>query len=238
MIYSTYPKTEKIDLTKLPSHIAFIMDGNRRWSKSKKLPFSVGHRKGFEVFKKIILFCNQLGIRELSFFAFSKENWNRSREEVDILFKLMLFYAKREIYRIIEEGIRVRIIGDRENLPSELLEVFQKIEDESKSFDKMIVNVMINYSGQYDVIQAVKKIISSGYTAEKVDYNLLYSHLLISSPDLLIRTGGEYRISNFILFQLAYTELYFCPKMWPEFEIEDLIDAIVEYQRRERRWGK
>ncbi|MCX7758178.1 MAG: polyprenyl diphosphate synthase [bacterium] len=231
-------KLKQVDLLRLPNHIAFIMDGNRRWSKRNNLPSFVGHKKGFVNFKDIIFFSKELGIKELSFFAFSKENWNRSNEEVNFLLNLMLFYTNREIFRIIEEGIRIRIIGDKESIPVELKEAFNRIERESEIFDKMIVNVMINYSGQYDVLQAIKKIIHSGYGSEQVDYDLINSCLLISSPDLLIRTGGEYRISNFILFQLAYTELYFSQKMWPDFQIDDLIDAIIDYQGRERRWGK
>lgn len=231
-------KIKELNLDKLPSHIAFIMDGNRRWSKLKKLPPFVGHKRGFKNFKDIIFFCKDLGIKEISFFAFSKENWGRSMEEVNFLFQLMEFYGQKEISRIIEEGIKVRIIGDRQNMPNNLIKIFEKIEQESKNYNKMIVNVMINYSGQYDIVQAVRRIINQGYTEDQIDIDLIKSHLLISSPDLLIRTGGEYRISNFMLFQIAYTELYFSSKMWPDFEIEDLIDAIIDYQRRERRWGK
>lgn len=231
-------KLKNIDFSKLPNHIAFIMDGNRRWSKKNGFPTYVGHKKGFVNFKEIVFFSKEIGIRELSFFAFSKENWNRSREEVSFLFNLMLYYINRELVRIVEEGVKVRIIGDRQSIPEKLKEAFDKIEDYSKEFDKILVNVMINYSGQYDVIQAIRKIIQKGYSDNEITYDLINSYLLISSPDLLIRTGGEYRISNFILFQLAYTELYFSPKMWPDFGIEDLIDAIIDYQKRERRWGK
>ncbi|MCS7165346.1 MAG: polyprenyl diphosphate synthase [Candidatus Calescibacterium sp.] len=231
-------KLKEIDFSRLPNHVAFIMDGNRRWSKKNGFPPYVGHKKGFINFKEIILFSKEIGIKELSFFAFSKENWKRSKEEVFFLFDLMLYYIDRELVRIVEEGVRVRIIGDRQNIPEKLREAFDKIEEYSKGFNKILVNVMVNYSGQYDVMQAIRKIIQQGYSDNEITYDLINSFLLISSPDLLIRTGGEYRISNFILFQLAYTELYFSPKMWPDFGIEDLIEAIIDYQKRERRWGK
>jgi undecaprenyl diphosphate synthase len=231
-------KVKLIDLSKLPSHIAFIMDGNRRWAKIRNLPSIIGHKKGFSVFKDIILFSKNIGIKELSFFAFSKENWNRTKDEVNFLLKLMSFYAKREISRMIEEGVKIRIVGDIEQLSSDLREVFMQVEEYSKNFDKIVVNVMINYSGQYDIIQAIKRIMDLGYKSEDVNLDLLNSFLLVGSPDLLIRTGSELRISNFMLFQLAYTELYFSEKMWPDFEISDFIDVILDYQKRERRWGK
>ncbi len=231
-------KLQGIDLNRLPNHIAFIMDGNRRWSKSKNLPSYVGHKKGFTNFKNIIFFCKDLGIKELSFFTFSKENWKRSSNEVNFLFKLMLFYSYKEISRIIEEDIKIRIIGDKTGMPQELIGAFEKVEESSKNCQKMTVNVMINYSGQYDILQAIKQIVERGYKSQEISYELLKSFLMVDSPDLLIRTGGEYRISNFVLFQLAYTELYFSPKMWPDFEIDDLIQAIKDYQRRERRWGR
>lgn len=238
MIYVDEKKLKQIDISKLPGHIAFIMDGNRRWAKINNLPAFVGHKKGFSNFKNIIFFCKGIGIKELSFFAFSKENWQRSSEEVNFLFDLMVFYTYREISRIIEEGIRIRIIGDKESLPHKVREAFEKIEKESEGCKNMIVNVMINYSGQYDVLQAVKKIVEKGYKPNEISIDLIQSFLLINSPDLLIRTGGEIRISNFMLFQIAYTELYFSEKMWPDFEIDDLIESIIEYQKRERRWGK
>ncbi|MFN4219416.1 MAG: polyprenyl diphosphate synthase [bacterium] len=179
-----------------------------------------------------------MGVKELSFFAFSKENWKRSYKEVNFLFKLMLFYARKEMLRIIEEDIRIKIVGDKESLPDDLKESFYELESKSKECRTMTINFMINYSGQYDILQAVRRIIQAGYKPEEVDYSLFESFLMVNSPDLLIRTGGEYRISNFILFQIAYTELYFSSKMWPDFEIEDLIEAIIDYQKRERRWGK
>lgn len=238
MIYTDSEKVKQLDFTKLPVHIAFIMDGNRRWSRRNNLPSYVGHKKGFVNFKNIAFFCKEIGIKELSFFTFSKENWKREPQEINFLFKLMMFYAQKEIPRIIEENIRVKIIGDREGLPEELKKIFYNLEKESEKCTSMTINFMINYSGQYDVLQAVKKIVKEGYSVDEIDYSLLESFLLVKSPDLLIRTGGEYRISNFMLFQLAYTELYFSSKMWPEFQVEDLIDALLDYQKRERRWGK
>jgi len=231
-------KIKLIDSSSLPSHVAFIMDGNRRWAKNNSLPTFIGHKKGFSVFKDIILFSKDIGIKELSFFAFSKENWKRTKEEVDFLLKLMIFYAKREVTRIIEEGVKIRIIGDIEQLPLELKNTFKNVEEESKNCDKICVNIMVNYSGQYDIVQAVRRIVDLGYKSHQIDENLLNSFLLVNPPDLLIRTGKEYRISNFMLFQLAYTELYFCDKMWPDFDISDFLDAIIDYQKRERRWGK
>ncbi|MFN3478066.1 MAG: polyprenyl diphosphate synthase [bacterium] len=238
MINASYNGLDKVDLKKLPKHIAFIMDGNRRWSKIHNYPSYVGHKKGFINFKNIAFFCKDLGVKELSFFAFSKENWKRSYQEVNFLFKLMLFYARKEMLRIIEEDIRIKIVGDKESLPGDLKEAFYELESKSNECKTMTINFMINYSGQYDILQAVRKIIQAGYKPEEVDYSILESFLIVGSPDLLIRTGGEYRISNFILFQIAYTELYFSNKMWPDFQIEDLIEAIIDYQKRERRWGK
>jgi undecaprenyl diphosphate synthase len=227
-----------IDKTKLPNHIAFIMDGNRRWAKAKNLPSYVGHQKGFNVFKNIIDLSRYLGIKELSFFAFSKENWARNKNEVEFIFNLMEYLIKRELSRLKEDKVFVKFIGDRSNMKSEILNLFDLMESETSKDYIIKVNVMVNYSGRYDIEQAIKKIIEDKIEAKYINSELIKSYLLVGEPDLLIRTGNEYRISNFLLYQISYTELYFSPKLWPDFTLSDYIYAILDYQKRERGLGK
>lgn len=227
-----------IDKTKLPNHIAFIMDGNRRWAKLRNLPSYVGHQKGFNIFKNIIDLSKYLGIKELSFFAFSKENWARNQKEIEFIFNLMKYLIKRELSRLEEDKVFVKFIGDKLNISNDILNLFELMENKTSKNYVLKVNVMVNYSGKYDIEQAIKRIINSKIDAKNINSELIKSYLLIGEPDLLIRTGNEYRISNFLLYQLAYTELYFSPKLWPDFSLTDYVNAILDYQKRERRLGK
>ncbi|MGC8814970.1 MAG: polyprenyl diphosphate synthase [bacterium] len=227
-----------IDKTKLPNHIAFIMDGNRRWAKIRNLPSYVGHQKGFSVFKNIIDLSKYLGIKELSFFAFSKENWARNQQEVEFIFNLMKYLIKRELSRLEEDKVFVKFIGDKSNISNDTIELFELMENKTSKDYVLKVNVMVNYSGKYDIEQAIKRIINNKIDSKDINSELIKSYLLVGEPDLLIRTGNEYRISNFLLYQLAYTELYFSPKLWPDFTLSDYIQAILDYQKRERRLGK
>ena len=227
-----------LDKSKLPKHVAFIMDGNRRWAKLRNLPSYVGHQKGFNTFKNIIDLSKYIGIKELSFFAFSKENWQRNKNEINFIFKLMQYLIKRELPRLKEEKIFVKFIGDKNNIKKEIIELFNLMEHETSKDYVIKVNVMVNYSGKYDIEQAVKNIVKSNIPYEKIDFELIKSYLLVGEPDLLIRTGNEYRISNFLLLQIAYTELYFSPKLWPEFSLTDYLYSLLDYQQRERRLGK
>ncbi len=227
-----------INKNKLPNHVAFIMDGNRRWAKIRNLPSYVGHQKGFSIFKNIVDLSKYLGIKELSFFAFSKENWARNKKEIEFIFNLMEYLIKRELSRLKEDKIYVKFIGDKSNIKNEILNLFELMEKETSKDYIIKVNVMVNYSGKYDIEQAIKRIINDKIEVDRINGELLKSYLLVSEPDLLIRTGNEYRISNFLLYQLAYTELYFSSKLWPEFSLIDYIYALLEYQKRERRLGK
>jgi undecaprenyl diphosphate synthase len=224
---------------KFPSHIAIIMDGNGRWAKNQGLPRVMGHYRGVEVAEDITEACIDLGIEYLTLFAFSTENWNRPREEVETLFELMKTYFREKRERLIELGVRIRFIGRRGRLPKDLRKIMSALERDTEGCSNIQVNLAIDYGGRDDIIRAVKKAISLGM--EEVD-EVSFSSLLdlggVPDPDLLIRTAGEKRISNFILWNLAYTELYFTDLCWPEFTREELLKAIEDYSRRKRKFGR
>jgi undecaprenyl diphosphate synthase len=227
----------------IPQHIVLFPDGNRRWAKAKGLPSLEGHKQGYEKLKMLCNWCENRGVKVLTAFGFSTENWNRSPEEVDYLMKLLedtlhLFMNDKEL---VEKKVRVKIIGQRERLPQSLQETIEKIEKFTENNDKLFLNLAVSYGGKWDILNAVKKIVEEKIPADKIDEKLFESYLStdgLPNPDFIIRAGGEKRLSNFVLWQAAYTELYFSPKLWPDFSEKDLDEALEEFDNRHRRFGK
>ncbi|MCS7202144.1 MAG: isoprenyl transferase [Dictyoglomus sp.] len=234
----------EIPKDKLPKHIAFIMDGNGRWAQKKGLPRIMGHREGALVVERISEVGFKWGIPYLTFFAFSTENWKRPRDEVEGLMRILDESIDRFKYKLIKNNIKLKVIGDITAIPDYLQKRIERVIDETKSGDRGVLTVALNYGGRWDIISACKKIIHDVIN-EKIfldDINIEnFSNYLsthdLPDPDLLIRTSGEYRISNFLLWQLAYTELWFTNKYWPDFNEEDLKEACIEYAQRRRRFG-
>ena len=233
-------KKRTIDLENLPKHLAFICDGNRRWARSRALPTLLGHREGVEAIKRVVRRASELNIENLTFFCFSTENFNRSKEEVDYLFNLF-----REIKNLkdnfIKHDYRFHHSGDKSLLPKDIVDIINEVEEETKHCKKGNVNLAIAYGGRNDIVNATKKIVNKKVKAEDITEESFKSYLStgdIPDVDLLVRTSGEKRISGFMLYNMAYAELYFVDKHWPAFKGEDLDDCIVEYQSRHRRFGK
>jgi undecaprenyl diphosphate synthase len=228
----------------LPRHLAIIMDGNGRWAKRRKLPRTAGHQAGVAAVRRTIEYCAERGIEVLTLFAFSSENWRRPPEEVAVLLRLFQRTLERETVKLHENGIRLRIIGDRSPFPPELQRKIAEAEQLTCANRKMTLLIAANYGGRWDILQAAKalarKVEKGEIKSQAIDEALFAAHLScadLPEPDLFIRTGGEVRLSNFLLWQLAYTELYFTEVLWPDFGAEELNRALAEYARRERRFG-
>lgn len=222
----------------VPAHVAIIMDGNGRWAKKRGLARTVGHKNGVVSLEKIVSHAKKLGIKTLSFYAFSTENWNRPKDEVEYIFSLINEYFAKNKERFVKSNIKLRCIGDTSKLPEDLQKTIAEVESLSKDNDGILVNACINYGSRVEIIKAINHIIADGI--KTVDEDIFRKYLQtndIVDPDLIVRTSGEYRLSNFMLYQCAYSELYFPKKYWPDFNEKDLEKAIVEYQRRNRRFG-
>lgn len=233
-----------IDKNNIPQHIAIIMDGNGRWAKKRGLSRSMGHREGARVVKKIIEEAYDIGVRYLTFFAFSAENWSRPKEEVDELMKLYLEYLKSAENETSDKNVRVRIIGSREGLSKEIIDQIHKIEQNTRQRNRMTLNIALNYGGRQDILQAARRIVEDVQNGKLLKDEITLEELQkrlytedMPDPDLLIRTSGEMRISNFLIWQCSYSEFYFSPVLWPDFREKHLHEAIAEYQRRNRRFG-
>lgn len=233
-----------IDLTNIPKHIAIIMDGNGRWAKTRGLPRVVGHREGMKVINKIVRKANALGVEVLSLYAFSTENWKRPKPEVDFLMRLPERFLSIELPTLIEENVQVRLMGSTDNLPEHTLRAIENAISETKQNDGLVLNFALNYGSRNEIVHAVKKIsqsVASGEIKEdEINESLISSYLMtngLTDPDLLIRTSGEIRLSNFMLWQLAYSEFWFTDVLWPDFNEEHLVEAIQVYQQRARRYG-
>ena len=226
-------------------HIAIIMDGNGRWAKKRGLPRSMGHRKGAEVVKEICQAAGDAGIKYLTLYAFSTENWKRPQEEVDSLMDLLRQYLKSDLKELKEKGVCIRFIGEREMLPPDIIKNMEKLEAETANNDKMTLCIALSYGSRQEIVHAAKKVaelvkrgdIRIEDIDEKIFSDMLYTHD-IPDPDILIRTSGEQRISNYLLWQLAYSEFFFVEAYWPDFTKEMLNDVIEKYKTRERRYGK
>jgi len=234
-----------IDKNNVPQHIAIIMDGNGRWAKSRGLPRTYGHREGAKRVKEIVRSAKELGVKVVTLFAFSTENWSRPKAEVGFLMKYLDGFLTREIEDMNKENMRFLSIGRRDPLPAALLKRIKAAEHKTQGNTGLTVVLALNYGSRQEILDAVKKFsedcLQHKHEAEDLDEKLfgqyLYTHGL-PDPDLLIRTSHELRVSNFLLWQLSYAELYFCDKFWPDFGPEDLKAAIEEYQNRERRFGR
>jgi undecaprenyl diphosphate synthase len=238
------PETGLAPNLPVPQHIAIIMDGNGRWAKQKGKPRVFGHREGVRSVREIVSVCGEIGVRYLTIYAFSTENWNRPQTEVSILMKLLVTSLRGEIDNLISNGVRITTIGDTGKLPPEAQQELLQAVEKTKKNTGLTLNIALSYSGRWDIVRAAKKI-ASDVKHEKIalkDINeeLFSSYLSTASipdPDLLIRTSGELRISNFLLWDLAYTEIYISPCYWPDFRKNELILAVKDFQARERRFG-
>lgn len=224
-------------MSKTPYHLGIIMDGNRRWAKEKGLPVFQGHTKGLKVLEKIVRHCKKKGIKALTLFAFSTENWQRPKKEVDFLISLIKQALNKDLKRFAQEDIRIKIIGQRERL-HELQSDMQEIEQATKNNKTMLLNIALSYGGRAEIASALQNIIKKKIPAEKITEKTISENLWTSDLDLLIRTGKAQRISNFLIWQAAYSELYFSDKYWPDFTEKDLDNALQDFADRQRTKGK
>jgi len=222
----------------VPDHIAVVMDGNGRWASTRYLPRIAGHKQGVDALRDCVKACVDRGVRILTVFAFSSENWSRPKEEVSGLMDLLVLVLNREVPQLSKDGVRLFIVGDREGLSDKVTAGFDRAEALTALNTKLILNVCFNYGGRWDITQAARKLIEAGkpLTEINMDSAMALSH--VPDPDLIIRTGGEQRISNFVLWQAAYSEMFFSDSLWPEFDVAELDRAIAAYRQRERRFGK
>ena len=223
----------------LPRHIAIIMDGNGRWAKKRALPRTAGHLVGSKKLKEIAKYCNKIGIQYLTVYAFSTENWRRPKEEVDTIMDLFRDYLK-DTYDIRNENIRVRFLGDRKGMPDDLVELMNAAEQDSKDCTGLTVFIAVNYGGRDELAHAVRDIVNSGISAQEITEDTISAHLYAPDcpdPELIIRPSGEYRLSNFLIWQAAYSEFWYSDVLWPDFSTKDLEKAIDDFNRRNRRFG-
>lgn len=235
---------KNIDPNKIPQHIAIIMDGNGRWATKKGLPRSMGHRAGVDSLREIVKLCSELKVGYLTVYAFSTENWKRPKDEVSILMNLIVEYLRNELNELHNNNVLVNTIGIIEQLPTSAKEELEKAKLKTKNNTGLVLNLALNYGGRSEIIEAVKKILSLS-KLEEIDINNIdekyFSDFLYTAgmpdPDLLIRPSGDLRISNYLLWQLAYTEFWITPVLWPDFRANHLLTAINDYQKRQRRFG-
>lgn len=230
----------QINRQRLPAHVAVIMDGNGRWAKKRGLPRGAGHRAGVERVRTIIRMSSDIGIHYLTLFAFSTENWKRPTDEVSTLMSLLVEYLIQELPELHKKNVRIRTLGDISVLPDKVKAEIGRAVDTTKDNTGLTVNMAINYGGRQEIIEAVRKALGAGMKPEDVDDDWISSALYTAGepdPDLLIRTSGEARISNFLLFQLAYAELYFTGTLWPDFDEAEYAKALADYAGRDRRYG-
>ena len=230
---------------KIPQHVAIIMDGNGRWAQKRLMPRSYGHKKGIEATRRAIAFFAKAGVAHLTLFAFSSENWNRPQDEVSTLMSLFISSLKKNTEELHQAGIRIRFIGDRSAFSDKLVAQIEASEAQTAENQKMTLNIAANYGGQWDIVQAVQKLArqveQQALSAQAIDADKLAAELSLADspdPDLFIRTGGEKRISNFLLWQIAYAELFFTDVLWPEFSDDVMQQALDTFATRQRRFGK
>lgn len=226
---------------KLPAHLAIIMDGNGRWAQARGLPRSAGHRAGAEAVRVVVTECRTLGIRHLTLYAFSSENWNRPKTEISALFSLLLEFLGQEVPRMEEESIALKVLGDLDGLPLAQRTALHHAIRRTAAGREMTLNLALNYGGRAEIVRAARAFLREGARPEDVTEESLASRLYTAGqpdPDLLIRTSGEQRLSNYLLYQCAYSELYFTPVPWPDFDAPRLREALEAYAARSRRFGK
>ncbi len=230
----------EVDLPEVAQSVAIIMDGNGRWAQRRRLPTATGHRAGARLVRRIVESAIDLGIHDLAVFAFSTENWSRPQDEVDALMEIFGETIERELPDLVEQGVRVRFIGRRDRAPEALQRRMAAMEDRTELNTRLNLWVAFDYGGRAELVEATRRIVESGVDPREIDENVFAANLYapdLPDPDLLIRTSGEQRISNFLLWQLAYSELVFVDKLWPDFDERDLRHALAEYASRRRRFG-
>lgn len=225
-------------MSKVPYHVAIVMDGNGRWATKRFLPRIAGHRQGVESLRRCVEACVERGVGVLTVFAFSSENWNRPSEEVSGLMELLAFTLSGEVPRLHANGVRIHFVGDRVRLSQKVQAGLAQAEHTTADNQRLVLNVCFNYGGRWDIAQAAQKLASRGEAITELSLDRAMALAHVPDPDLLIRTGGELRISNFLLWQAAYSELYFSDKLWPEFDEAALDEALAFFRTRERRFGQ
>ena len=233
-----------INLDKVPNHIAIIMDGNGRWAKSRFMPRTYGHKVGVETIRKVVKECSRLGVRYLTLYAFSTENWKRPKDEVSALMGLLVKYLRNELEELHKNNVKILTIGDISKLPQACIEELDHAKEKTKDNTGLVMSLALNYGGRNDLVNAVKKIsqevVDGKISVDDIGDDLISSHLSTKEspdPDLVVRTSGEQRLSNFLLWELAYSEFYFADIHWPDFDEKELQKAIFAYQSRDRRFG-
>lgn len=243
--FSKSSAKDDVAIPNVPRHIAIIMDGNNRWARKRLLPGAAGHKAGVEAIRQVLTTAEKYRVEAITLFAFSSENWQRPPKEVDALMSLFLTYLEKEVKELHQNGVKVQIIGDKAKFSDKLLARMEEAEKLTSANTKTTLSIAADYGGQWDIAQAAKKlavqvqngaISADDITPEAMDKMVSLSDL--PKPDLCIRTGGDQRISNFLLWQMAYTELYFTDVLWPDFGEQELVDAMIEYSGRQRRFGK
>ena len=244
MFFARKKKKAEIDMNRLPTHIGVIMDGNGRWAKRRGLPRSAGHQAGADTLKKIVTECNKMGIKYITVYAFSTENWKRPKEEVDFLMNLLMNYLLDAERTLAGENVRIRAIGSRAELSEEMQEQIIKTEEFTSKNTGIVMNIALNYGSREELVTATKaiseKVKNGEISADEITAEMISDSLYTGGqpdPDLIIRTSNEQRLSNFMMWQSSYSELYFTKTLWPDFNIECLYDAILAYQNRDRRYG-
>lgn len=230
-----------MDSAKIPHHIAIIMDGNGRWAKKRNRPRIFGHREGVESVRVILKACAEFGVRYLTIYTFSTENWGRPREEVDFLMNLFSQTIEREIDELMKNEVQIRFLGRLERFSDALRKKMEGAMEKTRDNRRITLNIMVNYGGRAEIVDAFKQMTNDQLTNDQINEEAISNNLYtkgMPDPDLLIRTASEMRISNFLLWQIAYAEIYVTPTLWPDFRREQLMEAIEDYQKRERRFGK
>ena len=233
------------EVSAVPNHVAIIMDGNGRWATKRHLPRTAGHARGVQTVRQVVKYFGELGTRHLTLFAFSSENWRRPTDEVTLLMRLFVQALEREVGELKKKGVRLRVIGDIASFDPKLQKMIENAQSTTQDNDQLHLTIAANYGGRWDILQAMRRLISEqpelAKTPDLINEQALSPYLSMAwapEPDLFIRTGGEQRVSNFLIWQLAYTELYFTEKYWPEFDDLDMDQAVAWYRQRERRFGR
>ena len=244
MFFKKRIKNSEIDMNNLPVHIGVIMDGNGRWAKKRGLPRSAGHQAGADALKKIVTECNKMGIKYITVYAFSTENWKRPKDEVDFLMNLLLNYLRDAERTLAGENVVIRAIGSRAELSEEIQQQIIKTENFTKDNTGIVMNIAVNYGGREELVSATKaiceKVLSGEASIDDIDQDSISGNIYTKDqpdPDFIIRTSNEQRLSNFMIWQASYSEFYFTETLWPDFGVNDLRKAILEYQNRNRRYG-
>ncbi|MBP7485565.1 MAG: di-trans,poly-cis-decaprenylcistransferase [Aquabacterium sp.] len=226
--------------TPLPRHVAIVMDGNGRWASKRFMPRGVGHKAGVDSLVNVVKACNERNIQYVTVFAFSSENWKRPEEEVSGLMSLLIVALSKHLIKLEVDGVRIRVVGDSAGVSDKVREALDNAEKETAHNSKLVLTVAFNYGGRWDIVQACQKAIADGVAPDALSEEVLSKYMAMSyapDPDLFIRTGGEIRLSNFLLWQSAYSELFFTDCLWPDFDAKELDRALAEYAQRERRFG-